>query len=932
MISRRKQSKPNRAGQTLIIAIMVMFIVALTAAVFIGLVARNLFSSERYSNIDEVTQIAEAGIRYADRMLTTGEDGADWRPVPDNDGIKDPYLVPPHNPPMPNDDPSPIANLTMWEYQRDKYPDFRWSRAYWPTELPATAAAGMGYAGPTGGYTTFSTGQGRFLLRVSYNPNMSDPVSKYIKIEAIGRLGVFDENDPTTYKPHGNSNLRRELTAYKPIGLTDYLHFITNKDNRAAPFPLGCPGYSTPFGRSADSRFGDRGGPIKVNGSVMLYGNAGDGVHLYLRSTENNAGDLVPIDSMEVAGQVYFAPSTGGVLTTMGLNGNVIDPALTVSPSDVSVAGSWTQGGFIRDSYPQADEPTRRIKRLDPPVVDQPDPSNTSTRYRLLTLSSGERIKDVAGRWVNLGEYGWGRGIYIGNGRDKQADSESLLGGYSLRSDWVKPNDLSFGYWKGPYYVPPGAVIVLHPTDTDGDKQPDLSITRADSEFTTWYDAWGNPRPDWGRTVTMPYPNPNSDPDLNGRWVYAPDGKTKKHIDGNGVIYAEGNIRIRGMLPPGMQLTVVSGQNIYIDGNLLKYRDPNWTPDQTDKYRGGDPTCGLALLAKQYVCVNTTQFFAPLNGIGMDDVGSDAGQGEPPYHIIVSSDPDSRPRITFDYGPYESDSAANPPEDWYLCLRHSGQMAGASYINAWLNPGPGIPENGLLGLNNGWGPPPVPGLPVFVWGVGDPNFNAPGWGIGALFACEAFPLSAPQMNANLLTQIGQSNLLEIALDQSSFTRNNYLLGGLAVQPFDVRIEAVIYAEEGSFFVLPGNWLNPNPNDIPGRPRPAGVVKGFPYFGQPLDIRVIVDGAVSENVPAQIGDVEAWMAKWGRIPNKYGSSDVDTAHPGEGLTFLYDDHAGWPLTDPANPSPPIRTDRFGRTLPFAPRLPVCGGLIYVGDVM
>ena len=496
--------------------------------------------------------------------------------------------------------------------------------------------------------------------------------------------------------------------------------------------------------------------------------------------------------------------------------------------------------------------------------MDGPDPSNTSTRCRLLTLSSGERV-NIGGQWVNLGEYGWGRGIYIGNGRDKQSDSQSLLGGYSLRSDWVKPNDLSFGYWKGPYYVPPGAVIVLHPVDTDGDKQPDLSITRTDSDFTTWHDAWGNPRPDWGRTVTMPYPNPSGDPAVNGRWVQTQNGAVRKHLDGNGVIYAEGNIRIRGMLPPGMQLTVVSGQNIYIDGNLLKYRPPDWKHNSEDNYRGGDDTCGLALLAKQYVCVNTTQFFAPLNGIGMDDVGSDAGQGEPPYHIIVSSEPDSRPRITFDYGPYESDTAENPPTDWTLYLRHSGQM-GTSYINMWLNPGLEPVSNGLLSLNSNWDPHvPVLNLSPYVWGIGDPGFNAPGWGIGAAFVGEAFPLIAPAINANLLTGVGQANLLEIALDQTSFTRNNYLLGGVAIQPFDVRIEAVIYAEQGSFFVLPGNWFNPNPTDIPGNPRPGGVVDRFPYFGQPLDIRLIIDGAISENVPAQIGDVEEWMSKWGKSP-------------------------------------------------------------------
>ena len=127
--------------------------------------------------------------------------------------------------------------------------------------------------------------------------------------------------------------------------------------------------------------------------------------------------------------------------------------------------------------------------------------------------------------------------------------------------------------------------------------------------------------------------------------------------------------------------------------------------------------------------------------------------------------------------------------------------------------------------------------------------------------------------------------------------------------------------------------------LPDMPGPEALWTRFPYFGQPLDIRLIIDGAVAENVPAQIGDVEEWMSKWGRIPDNYGSSQDPTAHPGEGLTILYDDHAGWPLVDPANTatdladaSPPIRTDKLGRTLPFAPRLPVCGGLIYVGDVM
>ncbi len=88
----------------------------------------------------------------------------------------------------------------------------------------------------------------------------------------------------------------------------------------------------------------------------------------------------------------------------------------------------------------------------------------------------------------------------------------------------------------------------------------------------------------------------------------------------------------------------------------------------------------------------------------------------------------------------------------------------------------------------------------------------------------------------------------------------------------------------------------------------------------------------------------WMSKWGQIPATYGSSGVATAHPGEGLTILYDDHCGWPVIYDARSGwpvsdasgaysyTPIRCDQYGRALPIAPKLPVSTGLIYFGDVM
>ncbi len=125
----------------------------------------------------------------------------------------------------------------------------------------------------------------------------------------------------------------------------------------------------------------------------------------------------------------------------------------------------------------------RGVRRIEAPLVDQPDVTNTTTRYRLLTLNSSGRTQ-INGRWVNLASYGWGRGIYIGNTNDVQNESETLVGGYTLRSDWLNPNNQMSTYWKGPYYVPPGVIIELEPTITrrsTGSDRQDFKITRTDA-------------------------------------------------------------------------------------------------------------------------------------------------------------------------------------------------------------------------------------------------------------------------------------------------------------------------------------------------------------------------------------------------------------------------------------------------------------------
>lgn len=891
-ILQRKQA--NRlgsiGGQSLLLAVIVMFLLVFIAAVFVAVVVRNQARAGRSKEMLQAQYLCEAGIQYADKMLRTSELGADWRPVPDNLG----FIWDPQTKTL---TPSPdLANLAK------NHPDFKWLRPYAPKE---TAVGSVPNAmGPTGGYTSFTMGEGRFLLRVSYNPDPNDPESKYIKIESIGRIGVVDPNDPTTWDT--NVKLRRELTAYKPIGVTDYLRFITNKEKRSADFALGAPGFDVKYG----SDIGEvHGAPIRVNGNVVFYG---DHINIYLRGNSYQNG-VLPIDRIEVAGDIKLATDSDGnpavVTVNRVIGGNVSQ--LNILPSSDS---SFTTGeGFVRDGsdYTDVNRYARSIKRIEAPLIDSSNTPTKVPRYLSLTRDSGAWVQRSDGRWVNSGRYGWGRGVYIDNRGDLQPESETLFGGYTPPADWMKPNNKMREWWKGPYYIPPGVVIILNPYDTDGDGKPDITITRTDTTSggrsrAVWRNAIGEPMYDKGSTITIPYPCEDETLNLSDWGAPQQNGQDIK-FNRNGVIYAEGNVRIRGMLAPGKKLTVVSGGIIYIEGNLLKYRDPQGNVDDTS---------AIALLAKNYVCVNTTQFTSLLTSVGATSFGSDSGTGDPPYHLIITPEPGTSFLASFSFGPDTGSNSVTP----MLFIREAGQY-GPSYINMWLN-------RTLLDL---WGN--VPGMPPpYVYGVGDPRYQLQPWeeGSGVLpgvFHQVVWPLSGGFTKGALNFDVGIPNIFEIALDQSSYTRNNYLLGAFTIQPMDIRIEAVIYAQERSFYVLPGNWFNQNPEDYVGAARPKGTDPRWPYFGQPLDIKITIDGAITENFPAPPSDVNEWYSKWSNIPAEYGSSGLPTAHPHDGLTFMYDPKVGWPVRGNGTP---IRTDAYGRALPITPCLPVCESLVYYGE--
>jgi hypothetical protein len=869
-------------GQSLILALLVMFLLVFIGGVFITLIARNIGRTRRSGEVLSADYLAEAGIRYADDQLTYGRDGADWRPIPDYPGVLNDPPVPPL--PLPQD------------------PDYTWLMQ---------------------GFSRFNYAKGRFLIRVTYDPNRDDPLSKYIKIESVGRMGTVDPNDPTTYALRQPMRLRKEKVAYKAIGITDYARFVTNKDRRTGELSLGAPKFITSFGEQLTS--GEiRGAPIRVNGDLLWHGKN----FVWLDSRRG--------DAVEVAGDirhdVHGDPTApGSEVTQVFVNTAPVressDRNFDTSPADpLAELGKYRDGS----AEPDVSQRPRSIVRLEPPILDSQGPSGGLGRYRELTRNSGVWKRDPDRNWFNTGLYGWGQGIYINNREDIQSQAE-------LRGDWTQPGGPN---WLGPYYTPPGLIIILHPFDldnADGDNNimtgPDLLLRRPSPEGRAkynWYDQDGNLLAAAGETLLMPYPK-------------------------NGVLFAEGNVRIKGTLPPGVQLTVVSGGTIYIEGNILKYprdyqrSDPSLPPPpDTPLIDVEQPKdSAIALLATDYVCVNTTRFFGPTGNVPM--------LGEGGYFDVPSQGAFS---VEFAFG-LDPVLAYGNSVPLGLYVRHTCDPdVGASFVNLLVNWPPTAQEkasNPFYALYKFWDGKPDP-LDDYIYRVGEPAAGQKLW----VWENAVFQLLPVTNGAqyNVYTDPGIRNELGFQLDQigaKDVGLQDYYLSRIAVQPCDIRIEALLFAQNYSFFVIPGDWFNPEADDtsdrfaaLNTRPRP-GVNDRWPFYGEPLDVRIVVYGAVSENLPAAIGDSSAWMEKWGWMPPQHGSMASETTvsyrsplDPSQsedalveqrGLTFVYDSQLSYPkVPGPGNAAQdvPVRMDSFGRTLPIAPRLPVSPQTLYFGE--
>jgi hypothetical protein len=1043
--------RTTRRGQTLIIALIVLFVLMILGFVFLGIINRNILQANRSQQRSLAGDLAQAGVRYAHAQLLNSELGADWRPTAtallnatgNNTIDPDAYYLRPRD---------TNTSLSL----RGTLPD---------------------YGGPDGlgAFARVKFTNGRALIRVRYAPSDVDflqdtssgplrnpgKAHNYIIIESIGRPGALNENDPTTTLNAGTVQYKgfasqasflsginalstrdnsfaesRKLIAFASIGLLDSARFITNINHVSrtaeigSPLQLGVTAFDdTPavgdnlshevhvpqiFGGST---VGVGNVPIFGNGSI--YSNADLKIHGTVEALVNVAlgegifcaGKFVTEGSIDPANAgdaklVLDVYNRGGAKTTYNLN-------------QAALQTGDTHSGAIRDGVAGTDASgnPRGIPYKTPPNILQVDPATGFNRFVSMSRDSG----DIEGGG-NSGLYGHGRNVYVNNGADIQTQRDEngrQIAGSSeaLFHDWLNPNTgQPNSGWQGPYYVPVGAYLQLEP---DG-----FIITRdsrAPADQRTWKTPAGT---DSGLTSLQfkisPFDRlqPNAPryiintltPGVNIN-AASPAYNLGQPFDG--VVFFEGNVRVRGMIPTDTQLTVVSLGNIYIDGSITK-----GVIDRTGALINTASSSALALLAKDYVAVNTTQFFGPETHRIVEKSSSQNPNALNP--IVLSTANGAIDLIT----EFLLDSENNPgsaPTGWTAYAREYRQWNDPS-----SNTGAAIDTRMLLTHTMDDGPAPFSDLSLNInYGLSSSNYNyyfpqpaggndviyqmgGENWQRYARFESKGFPLvqigasgqttQPPQITS---TSAQGSYGLNVGLP-SSFTffpnnrgfdpTNDYLLARSAIVPQDVRIEAMLYAQEGSFFVIPGPWFNPNPNDrrdqygnLPGtndtekneaRLQDYGNSPEVPFYGEPLDVRIVVYGAINENMPPPMSQQAEWLKKWGWIPREHGKSAAVNAGTGATIAELIPwvhvpRNAGYDLTTRPTPSggqtvddalskylyvpnlivqydPMLATGRVGgynpsnpavraaddaglSTLPPMPRLPVSPVLSYFGEV-
>ncbi len=1075
-----------RSGQALVLVVLLMMAVILVGILFVAVVSFNQETGEMMSARLRADQLAQGGLRYAEYMLTNSPQGGDWRPPfrPYDSATYDAgnaatWPVPPVYLGDPNAGPAVwTATPNMFgpdgipftddDYYMDEEVQHGWAglvnpnppgapgptAAYYArrgfTRYPDPNNAGSITGGPL---DEMDINQGHFLLRITYDPNppfegaalaaagndpsvlQPDPLSKYLKIESVGIVA-------------GTTFVFRPLVAYKALGLTDHILWVTDRSHSGRPALLGfAPWLDLDYNAQLDvnggqtnvDRLGDFlplhfEGPMRFNCPVELRGDNADGPPS-VGSPKNEGWGSTQIDLL-VGAQDYsnvfdWLPWGGGYLrddrfialgiddgsTAVDASGGVI-PAqgATVNIQEGGATNSYsiwpsdnpnfdTHGGRVLDNK-RSDNPNRdaAVEDLKAPDIFAKDPATGQSRYHALTRDSGPVVKNtITSETVHTGRYGHGPGVYIDNfgdvqffnsdgTHDLQALTEDFLG--NLSNNDPRIGDSGWNATRT-MYTARGVEVTLYNSETAtldyGALTPvtDLSPTLASLQPP----AGGGPAPVWwpGHVAGQPgiklarhdqrwkIADPNT-PDRLGD----DSGVNVMCIDyppaGNQVIFAEGNVRIKGILPQDASasgrysLTVVSGGTIYVEGQILSPQDVEgrYTVAKSTGCRDEENSY-IALLARDCVVVNPTQL-VPVLTQGMVTAAADDSAApltsaqhwelSPTLAGFISS------YWWFGAPPTADGRPTGTPDVISLMPYQTGEDPGPSAValslynsadNAWAN----------YDFSQGAGDPVPwpPGSPQKFFFLPPATLTPSGLLPRVPNATEVLsPLWAPflsSLNPTLPWQLnggspdyisaaragdrpGDLNGLSFRYADPGlgFNGTNYWLKKFRLEALDgdtglpkgtvhARVSALMYAQDGCFFVIPAPLFDGRSALEVGL-NPADPVSVSAYMARfrRLNYDLEIRGAVTENYHADPAAWRQWqdhwafpqyfdnagtpVLAWGTISYRYDATMLASrVAPQTQLSGTYVRYAGEAPTN------------AGANLSKLPLLPTCPGLIYRG---
>ena len=851
-------------GQALILAVLVMFLLVALTGLFIAMINHAMVQVARVEERQKLDGIALAGLHYVRTQLQQSIDGADWRP---GDG--------------------PDTRNPGWIYQGGGF--YKVSVRYGPkTDPDAAALAGF----------------------------LSVPSERYLRIDVEARYALdnppqLDADDPQAeiYRRaflQGKRFLVRRLTAFQPIGLTDYGLWITNKDQSPEPIVLGAnlalsemeiDGYSSAT-VGGEQFYPIYDGPLYVNGNLTA-GN----VLFALTNSENPVVDYTAYKNRFAINRADQITITGKFSALSGLQ----DPlrVLIGAKSNASISGALTLASLQSNrALVQIAENNPLLRAIEAPNLDPADRASGVDRYRALTLGSG-RWDDALGQ--HTGMLGQGEGLYIYNPEHYQYNGDQD----ALMKNWLDPQSLQ---WTNGVY---------HPQRTD---LLDAVAGKAAAIELILHD-WGVaddagvvtqlPYIELRRYDGLPFVDKDNQPlsDFNREGYYY----TFVEYPRNGVIFAEGNLVVKSAMPDGLleatgglpaslamesvggaisplmngadqlpggwasadeiryyvnrfnrryDLTVVSAGTIYIEGNLLG------PASRRASYRQGTSNAPiisgsvydskLALLARDNVVLNPTRMFE-VKAREPEDLGSERAW-----------------RVTHDQALTLQFATASEPEKVQLLLRHAGDGAQV------YTPDQEYAIMRLM-LNNvafRWSPGNLDAEKFYFCSDLFRQTYFPSVDVNRQWSEAMFPglfsvkkvdplLSGQDANFQVYGD-GMRNTVQILLDGAS--KAHYLLSagketlgpGFVVRGMNMQVDALVYAQRGHWFVIPGRFQNTD-----ATPLPAGTDDAYPRYHEPYDVKIVVNGAIVQNRPAPQYAEEASLRHW-RGPNaSYTGGSYDT---------------------------------------------------------